>query len=42
MADPDPITGKCSPDRGVLCRIANEHDIIGFANFTYFLHSLNR
>ncbi|OXA60817.1 Glutamate receptor ionotropic, NMDA 2B [Folsomia candida] len=29
MADPDPITGKCSPDRGVLCRIANEHDIIG-------------
>lgn len=23
MTDPDPITGKCSPDRGVLCKINN-------------------
>ncbi|KAK9701608.1 Receptor family ligand binding region [Popillia japonica] len=27
LAPPDPVTGKCSMDRGVLCRIATEADI---------------
>ena len=27
MADPDPVTGHCSPDRGVRCRIAPESEI---------------
>ncbi|XP_077297694.1 glutamate ionotropic receptor NMDA type subunit 2 isoform X2 [Arctopsyche grandis] len=27
LAPPDPITGKCSMDRGVLCRVATDHDM---------------
>ncbi|KAF4520441.1 hypothetical protein B566_EDAN004013 [Ephemera danica] len=27
LAPPDPITGKCSMNRGVLCRVASEPDI---------------
>ncbi|XP_050443554.1 glutamate receptor ionotropic, NMDA 2B isoform X1 [Adelges cooleyi] len=27
MAPPDPVTGKCSMNRGVICRIAREEDI---------------
>ncbi|CAH0546708.1 unnamed protein product [Brassicogethes aeneus] len=27
LAPPDPVTGKCSMDRGVLCRIASDLDI---------------
>ncbi|GJQ66624.1 Nmdar2 [Trypoxylus dichotomus] len=27
LAPPDPVTGKCSMDRGVLCRVATEADI---------------
>lgn len=27
LAPPDPVTGKCSMDRGVLCRVASDADI---------------
>lgn len=27
LAPPDPVTGKCTMDRGVLCRIASDADI---------------
>lgn len=29
MADPDPVTGQCSPERGVSCRIVPESAIVG-------------
>lgn len=29
MADPDPVTGKCSIERGVQCRIAAESELVG-------------
>ncbi|XP_046474039.1 glutamate receptor ionotropic, NMDA 2B isoform X1 [Neodiprion pinetum] len=29
LAPPDPITGKCLMDRGILCRVAKESDING-------------
>nr|QHN69191.1 ionotropic receptor 10 [Sirex nitobei] len=28
LAPPDPVTGKCSMDRGVLCRVAKESDMV--------------
>ncbi|CAG7721268.1 unnamed protein product [Allacma fusca] len=43
MADPDPVTGKCSPDRGVICRIAPETESIGCGEISvrvYFTGSL--
>jgi len=30
LAPPDPITGKCSMNRGVLCRIARGKDTQGY------------
>ncbi|KAK9880726.1 hypothetical protein WA026_013049 [Henosepilachna vigintioctopunctata] len=27
LAPPDPVTGKCSLDRGVLCRVASDADL---------------
>jgi len=30
LAPPDPITGKCSMNRGVLCRIARGKDLQGY------------
>ncbi|XP_049809424.1 glutamate receptor ionotropic, NMDA 2B [Schistocerca nitens] len=29
LAPPDPVTGKCSMNRGVLCRVANDVDMAG-------------
>jgi len=33
LAPPDPITGKCSMNRGVRCRIAKEKDTEGYIKF---------
>jgi ionotropic glutamate receptor NMDA 2B len=29
LAPPDPVTGKCNMNRGVLCRVANETQMDG-------------
>lgn len=28
LSPPDPVSGKCLMERGVLCRVAAEHDMV--------------
>lgn len=35
LAPPDPVTGKCAMERGVLCRVASDVDITEWVYIIY-------